>query len=194
MIKNNFAGTNLSERSSNIDMPFCEFRLDVYPTEWLSEDALKELERIGKDIFDSIAVEIREDEYFCNSQANRYAPESHRVLLWDLICDFGKKWEAFVNHEYIPARGEADVFCLMERLLLEGAYYFVWAVKTRNKGLMPVKYWIDDFDEFDTGFVLKDDRTIEQAMYVLNNCGNGKMFDYVTGLKIISGILMASRG
>lgn len=191
---NNITGTSILERLSKIDMPFCVFRLDLRPTEWLSEAALKELECIGKDIFDSIAAEIREDGYFCNSQANRYAPESHRSLLWDLIYDFGDKWKSFVNHEYIPVRGEADVFSLMERLLLEGAYYFAWTVKTRNKGLMPVKYWFDDFDELYTGFESKDDLTIERAMYVRNNCGYGKMFDYVTGLKIFSGILMASCG
>ena len=189
---NNITGTSPAERLSNIDMPFCEFRLDLRPTEWLSEDALKELGRIGKEIFDDIAVEIREDEYFCNSQANRYAPESHRQLLWDLIYDFGEKWEDFVNHEYKTAKGETDVFILMERLLLEGAYYFIWTVKNRERGLSPVKYYFEDFDELDTGFVSKDDRAIEQVMFVLHNTGNRKMFDYVDGLKLISGILMTS--
>lgn len=171
-----------------INLPCCEFRLFQNPSECLKHEAIDGLWRIGKGIFDEIRLDVREGEYFCNSKADMIAPESHRQLLWNLVFYFGDKWEAYLNNEYEPSKSESDAFCIMERLLLEGAFYLAWNVKNMKKGLMPMKYYLEDDDDFGLGLVLKENTAIEEAVFALMY---GKTIDYETRFRIISTLLVS---
>ena len=116
------------------------------------------------------------------------APEAHRQLLWNLVLCFGDKWKDYLNQEYEPTRSESDVFCLLERLLLESAFYLAWDIKNMNKGLPPIKYYLDYYDDFELGFVFHGDSAIEEAALALMN---GKSIDRETGYKIISIVLVS---
>ena len=152
MTNNHITGTNPLLRLEEINLPFCEFSLSNNPSDWLSHEAISELWKIGTNIFEDISLEINEGEYFCNSRSNRDAPEHHRQLLWNMVFHFGERRKDFLNNKYNPSKMEDKVFCIMERLLLEGAFYFVWNYRNRKKGLPPSKYWFDCFNETENDF------------------------------------------
>ncbi len=152
MTNNHITGMSPLERLEEINLPFCEFSLSRNPSEWLSKEAIDELWRIGKSIFADISLEINEGEYFCNSLANRAAPENHRQLLWNMVFHLGERWKDFLNGKYKPSKIEDEAFCIMERLLLEGAFYLAWNYRNKKKGFLPSKYWFDCFDEMEDDF------------------------------------------
>ncbi len=169
-------------------LPDCEFRIDVNPTEWLSEKAIKELGTLGEELFDKIHYETKLGAYLCNSTSNYGSPDEHYALLWRMIFEYGDKREKYMRVQYDPTEDEKDVFRVMNVLLLENAYCYVRNLKSLNEGVLvgfPV------FSEYD--LPVPESNEFEKLFTEINNkSGYGHDIDYKLAAIIISKMVLLS--